>query len=126
MTNQEQEFIKVHHSIVDAVISIVANLFIIEVMNKNGCKVFQHKGVNVDINTDLLVLGLTVNLKDYFIEEFGEREGLNRAYGALKTMYFDAIDKKPMELSPEGREMLNVLLIAVVDDYLLDASSTIH
>ena len=123
--NKEQELITIHHSIVDAVMAIVANLFLIEQISHNGNKVFIHDGIKIDINERLIVLGLKINLKDCLIEEHGERDGLNRAYGALRSMYLES-NNKPIELTQEGREMLEVLFIGLVEDIQAEQTATIH
>ena len=124
MDNQ-QEVTAIHHSIVDSTITIIAGLFLIEQINKNSAKVFIHDGIKIDIVRDLIVLALKTVLKDRFIEDFGEREGLNRTYGVLKAMYFESNDK-PLELTQSGREMLESLFIELVIDIKAESSSTIH
>ncbi|OCG24710.1 hypothetical protein A9G11_03390 [Gilliamella sp. wkB108] len=123
--NYKQEVNAIHHSIVDSTMAIIAGLFLIEQINKNGAKVFIHDGIKIDIDRDLVVLGLKVSLKDCLIEDFGESEGLNRTYGLLKAMYFESNDK-PMELTQSGREMLESLFIDLVIDIKAESSSTIH
>lgn len=124
MDNQ-QEVTAIHHSIVDSTIAIIAGLFLIEQINKNGAKVFIHDGIKIDIDRDLIVLGLKTALKDCFIEDYGEHEGLNRTYGVLKVMYAESKDK-PMELTQPGREMLESLFIDLVEDIKAESSATIH
>lgn len=124
MDNQ-QEVTEIHHSIVDSTMAIIAGLFLIEQINKNGAKVFIHDGIKIDIDRDLVVLGLKTVLKDRFIEDFGEHEGLNRTYGVLKAMYFESNDK-PLELTQSGREMLESLFIDLVEDIKAESSATIH
>ncbi|WP_141670756.1 hypothetical protein, partial [Gilliamella sp. Choc3-5] len=75
--NNQQEVTAIHHSIVDSTMAIIAGLFLIEQINKNSAKVFIHDGIKIDIDKDLIVLGLKMNLKDSLIEDFGESDGLN-------------------------------------------------
>jgi hypothetical protein len=124
MDNQ-QEVIAIHHNIVDLTMAIIANLFLVEQINKNGAKVFIHDGITIDINKDLIVLGLKMNLKDFLIEDFGESDGLNRTYGLLKEMYSESNDK-PMALTQLGQEMLTSLFIDLAADIKAESSSTIH
>lgn len=124
MDNQ-QEVTAIHHSIVDSTLAIIACLFLIEQINKNGAKVFVHDEIKIDIDRDLIVLGLKTVLKDCFIEDFGEREGLNRTYGVLKAMYTE-INDKPIELTQSGREILESLFIDLVIVIESESSATIH
>lgn len=124
MDNQ-QEVTAIHHSIVDSTLAIIACLFLIEQINKNGAKVFVHDEIKIDIDRDLIVLGLKTVLKDCFIEDFGEREGLNRTYGVLKVMYTE-INDKPIELTQSGREILESLFIDLVIVIESESSATIH
>ncbi|OCG22311.1 hypothetical protein A9G22_07765 [Gilliamella sp. App2-1] len=124
MDNQ-QEVTAIHHSIVDSTMAIIAGLFLIEQINKNGAKVFIHDGIKIDIDKDLIVLGLKMNLKDSLIEDFGESDGLNRTYGLLKEMYSESNDK-PMALTQLGQEMLASLFIDLAEDIKAESSSTIH
>lgn len=73
----------------------------------------------------MIVLALKTVLKDRFIEDFGEHEGLNRTYGVLKVMYAESKDK-PMELTQSGRDFLISLFIDLVEDIKAESSSTIH
>lgn len=123
--NNQQEVTVIHHSIVDSTMAIIAGLFLIEQINKNGAKVFIHEGIKIDIDKDLIVLGLKVSLEECLIEDFGESEGLNRTYGVLKVMYTESKDK-PMELTQPGREMLESLFIDLVIDIKAESSATIH
>lgn len=116
---------EIHHKIVDSTMAIIAGLFLIEQINKNATKVFINDGINIDIDRDLIVLGLKTVLKDCFIEDFGEHEGLNRTYGMLKVMYTESKDK-PMELTQSGREMLESLFIDLVIDIKAESRATIH
>ena len=124
MDNQ-QEVTAIHHSIVDSTMAIIAGLFLIEQINKNGAKVFIHEGIKIDINKDLIVLGLKINLKQYLIENFGESEGLNRTYGVLKDMYTENEDK-PISLTPLGQELLSTLFIGLAEDIKAESNATIH
>ena len=123
--NNQREIAEIHHIIVNSTMAIIAGLFLIEQINKNGAKVFIHEEIKIDIDMDLIVLGLKTVLKDYFIEDFGEPEGLNRTYGVLKVMYTESKDK-PMELTQPGREMLESLFIDLVIDIKAESSATIH
>lgn len=123
--NNQQEVTAIHHSIVDSTMVIIAGLFLIEQINKNGAKVFIHEGIKIDIDKDLIVLGLKVSLEECLIEDFGESEGLNRTYGVLKVMYTESKDK-PMELTQPGREMLESLFIDLAIDIKAESSATIH
>ncbi|OCG31334.1 hypothetical protein A9G45_00450 [Gilliamella sp. HK2] len=123
--NNQQEVTAIHHSIVDSTMAIIAGLFLIEQINKNGAKVFIHDGIKIDIDKDLIVLGLKMNLKDSLIEDFGESDGLNRTYGLLKEMYSESNDK-PMALTQLGQEMLASLFIDLAEDIKAESSSTIH
>ena len=123
--NNQQEVTVIHHSIVDSTMAIIAGLFLIEQINKNGAKVFIHEEIKIDIDMDLIVLGLKVSLEECLIEDFGESEGLNRTYGVLKVMYTESKDK-PMELTQPGREMLESLFIDLVIDIKAESSATIH
>ena len=60
--NNNNKIIAIHHIIVDSTMAIVASLFLIEQINKNDSQVFVHEGVKIDINKDLIVLGLNINL----------------------------------------------------------------
>lgn len=123
--SNQREITEIHHSIVDSTMAIIAGLFLIEQINKNGEKVFIHEEIKIDIDRDLVELGLKVNLKDCFIDDFGEREGLNRTYGVLKVIYTESNDK-PIELTQSGREMLESLFIDFVIDIKSESSATIH
>jgi hypothetical protein len=123
--NNQQEVTAIHHSIVDSTMAIIAGLFLIEQINKNGAKVFIHDGIKIDIDKDLIVLGLKMNLKDSLIEDFGESDGLNRTYGLLKKMYAES-DNKPMALTQFGQEMFASLFIDLAEDIKSESSSTIH
>ncbi|OCG76876.1 hypothetical protein A9G42_06080 [Gilliamella sp. Nev6-6] len=123
--NNQQEVTAIHHSIVDSTMVIIAGLFLIEQINKSGAKVFIHDGIKIDIDKDLIVLGLKMNLKDSLIEDFGESDGLNRTYGLLKEMYSESNDK-PMALTQLGQEMLASLFIDLAEDIKAESSSTIH
>ena len=124
MDNQ-QEVTAIHHSIVDSIMAIIAGLFLIEQINKNGAKVFIHEGIKIDIDKDLIVLGLKVSLEECLIEDFGESEGLNRTYGLLKKMYAES-DDKPMALTQFGQELLSTLFIDLVEDIKAESNGTIH
>lgn len=123
--NNNQKITAIHHIIVDSVMAIVASLFLIEQINKNDSQVFIHEGVKIDINKDLIVLGLKINLKQYLIENFGESEGLNRTYGVLKDMYTENEDK-PISLTPLGQELLSTLFIGLAEDIKAESNATIH
>ena len=124
MDNQ-QEVTAIHHSIVDSTMAIIAGLFLIEQINKNGAKVFIHEGIKIDIDKDLIVLGLKVSLEESLIEDFGESEGLNRTYGMLKDMYTESADK-PISLTPFGQKLLSTLFIDLVEDIKAESNGTIH
>jgi hypothetical protein len=124
MDNQ-QEVTAIHHSIVDSTMAIIAGLFLIEQINKNGAKVFIHEGIKIDIDKDLIVLRLKVSLEECLIEDFGESEGLNRTYGLLKKMYAES-DDKPMTLTQFGQEMLATLFIDLAEDIKAESSAIIH
>ena len=123
--NNQQKVTAIHHIIVDSVMAIVASLFLIEQINKNDSQVFIHEGTKIDINKDLIVLGLKINLKQYLVENFGESEGLNRTYGALKDMYTESADK-PISLTPLGQELLSTLFIGLVEDIKAESNATVH
>ncbi|MWP61514.1 hypothetical protein [Gilliamella sp. Pas-s25] len=122
MDNQ-QEVTAIHHSIVDSTMAIIAGLFLIEQINKNGAKVFIHEDIKID--KDLIVLGLKVSLEECLIEDFGESEGLNRTYGLLKKMYAES-DDKPMALTQFGQEMLATLFIDLAEDIKAESNAIIH
>ena len=124
MDNQ-QRITAIHHIIVDSTMAIVAGLFLIEQINKNDSQVFIHEGTKIDINKDLIVLGLDINLKQCLIEDFGEKDGLNRTYGMLKDMYTESADK-PIALTPLGQELLSTLFIDLVEDIKAESNGTIH
>ena len=124
MDNQ-QEVTAIHHSIVDSTMAIIAGLFLIELINKNDSQVFIHEGTKIDINKDLIVLGLKINLKQNLIEHFGESEGLNRTYGMLKDMYIESTDA-PLALTSLGQELLSTLFIDLVEDIKAESNGTIH
>ena len=123
--NNQQKVTAIHHIIVDSTMAIVASLFLIEQINKNDSQVFVHDGVKIDINKDLIVLGLDINLKQCLIEDFGEKEGLNRTYGMLKDMYTES-DDKPISLTPFGEELLSSLFIDLAEDIKAESNATIH
>lgn len=123
--NNQQKVTAIHHIIVDSTMAIVASLFLIEQINKNDSQVFVHEGVKIDINKDLIVLGLDINLKQCLIEDFGEKEGLNRTYGMLKDMYTES-DDKPISLTPFGQELLSSLFIDLAEDIKAESNGTIH
>ena len=123
--NNQQKVTAIHHIIVDSTMAIIASLFLIEQINKNDSQVFVHEGIKIDINKDLIVLGLKINLKQYLIENFGESEGLNRTYGVLKDMYTENEDK-PMSLTPFGQELLSTLFIGLAEDIKAESNATIH
>ena len=124
MDNQ-QRITAIHHIIVDSTMAIVAGLFLIEQINKNDSQVFIHEGTKIDINKDLIVLGLDINLKQCLIEDFGEKEGLNRTYGMLKDMYIESTDA-PLVLTSLGQELLSTLFIDLVEDIKAESNGTIH
>ena len=124
MDNQ-QRITAIHHIIVDSTMAIVASLFLIEQINKNDSQVFIHEGTKIDINKDLIVLGLDINLKQCLIEDFGEKEGLNRTYGMLKDMYIESTDA-PLALTSFGQELLSTLFIDLVEDIKAESNGTIH
>ena len=70
--NNNNKITAIHHIIVDSTMAIVASLFLIEQINKNDSQVFVHKGTKIDINKDLIILGLNINLKQYLIEDFAK------------------------------------------------------
>ena len=123
--NNNNKITAIHHIIVDSVMAIVASLFLIEQINKNDSQVFIHEGTKIDINKDLIVLGLKINLKQYLIENFGESEGLNRTYGMLKDMYTESADK-PISLTPFGQKLLSTLFIGLVEDIKAESNATVH
>ena len=123
--NNQQKVTAIHHIIVDSTMAIVASLFLIEQINKNDSQVFVHEGVKIDINKDLIVLGLDINLKQCLIEDFGEKEGLNRTYGMLKDMYTES-DDKPISLTPFGQELLSSLFIDLAEDIKAESNAIIH
>ena len=123
--NNQQKVTAIHHIIVDSTMAIVASLFLIEQINKNDSQVFVHEGVKIDINKDLIVLGLDINLKQCLIEDFGEKEGLNRTYGMLKDMYTES-DDKPISLTPLGQELLSTLFIGLAEDIKAESNAKIH
>ena len=123
--NNNQKITAIHHIIVDSTMAIIASLFLIEQINKNDSQVFIHEGIKIDINKDLIVLGLKINLKQYLIENFGESEGLNRTYGVLKDMYTENEDK-PISLTPLGQELLSTLFIGLAEDIKAESNATIH
>lgn len=115
----DQELITIHHCIVDSVMRIVANLALIDQMNKTGRKVFIHNNITIELNADLIVLGLKTNLKDFLIDEHGEKEGLARCYTILKDMYIED-GTNPIRLSMTGHELIDTLFISVVEDFQAD------
>lgn len=123
--NNQQKVTAIHHIIVDSTMAIVASLFLIEQINKNDSQVFVHEGIKIDINKDLIVLGLDINLKQCLIEDFGEKEGLNRTYGMLKDMYTESEDK-PISLTPFGQELLSSLFIDLAENIKAESNGTIH
>lgn len=123
--NNNNKITAIHHIIVDSTMAIVASLFLIEQINKNDSQVFIHEGTKIDINKDLIVLGLDINLKQCLIEDFGEKEGLNRTYGMLKDMYTESADK-PISLTLFGQELLSTLFIDLVEDIKAESNGTIH
>lgn len=123
--NNNQKITAIHHIIVDSTMAIIASLFLIEQINKNDSQVFVHEGIKIDINKDLIALGLKINLKQYLIENFGESEGLNRTYGVLKDMYTENEDK-PISLTPLGQELLSTLFIGLAEDIKAESNATIH
>ena len=123
--NNQQKVTAIHHIIVDSTMAIIASLFLIEQINKNDSQVFIHEGTKIDINKDLIVLGLKINLKQYLIENFGESEGLNRTYGVLKDMYTENEDK-PISLTPLGQELLSTLFIGLAEDIKAESNATVH
>ena len=123
--NNNQKITAIHHIIVDSTMAIVAGLFLIEQINKNDSQVFIHEGIKIDINKDLIVLGLNINLKQCLIEDFGESEGLNRTYGMLKDMYTESEDK-PISLTPFGQELLSSLFIDLAENIKAESNGTIH
>ena len=123
--NNNNKITAIHHIIVDSTMAIVASLFLIEQINKNDSQVFIHEGTKIDINKDLIVLGLKINLKQYLIENFGESEGLNRTYGVLKDMYTENEDK-PISLTPLGQKLLSTLFIGLAEDIKAESNGTIH
>ena len=123
--NNNNKITAIHHIIVDSTMAIVASLFLIEQINKNDSQVFIHEGTKIDINKDLIVLGLDINLKQNLIELFGESEGLNRTYGMLKDMYTESADK-PISLTPYGQELLSTLFIDLAEDIKAESNGTIH
>ena len=123
--NNNNKITAIHHIIVDSTMAIVASLFLIEQINKNDSQVFVHEGVKIDINKDLIVLGLDINLKQCLIEDFGEKEGLNRTYGMLKDMYIESTDA-PLALTSLGQELLSTLFIDLVEDIKAESNGTIH
>ena len=124
MDNQ-QRVTAIHHIIVDSTMAIVAGLFLIEQINKNDSQVFIHEGIKIDINKDLIVLGLNINLKQCLIEDFGEIEGLNRTYGMLKDMYTESADE-PISLTLFGQELLSSLFIDLAEDIKAESNATVH
>ena len=123
--SNNQKITAIHYVIVDSIMAIVASLFLIEQINKNDSQVFIHEGTKIDINKDLIVLGLDINLKQCLIEDFGEKEGLNRTYGALKDMYTENADK-PISLTPFGQKLLSTLFIGLVEDIKAESNATVH
>ena len=123
--NNNNKITAIHHIIVDSTMAIVASLFLIEQINKNDSQVFVHEGVKIDINKDLIVLGLDINLKQCLIEDFGEKEGLNRTYGMLKDMYIESTEA-PLALTSLGQELLSTLFIDLVEDIKAESNGTIH
>lgn len=126
--NKEQELMTIHHCIVDSVMRIVANLAIVDQINKTGRKAFIHDNIVIELNADLIVLGLKTNLKDFLIEEHGEREGLAKCYTILKDMYIED-ETNPIELSKTGHELIDTLFISVVENFQADnqaQSRTLH
>ena len=83
------------------------------------------RSTKIDINKDLIVLGLNINLKQCLIEDFGESEGLNRTYGMLKDMYTKSADK-PISLTPLGQKLLSTLFIGLTKDIKTEYNATIH
>ncbi len=123
--NNNNKITAIHHIIVDSVMAIVASLFLIEQINKNDSQVFIHEGTKIDINKDLIVLGLKINLKQCLIEDFGEKDGLNRTYGMLKDMYIESTDA-PLALTSLGQELLSTLFIGLVEDIKAESNATVH
>ena len=123
--NNNNKITAIHHIIVDSTMAIVASLFLIEQINKNDSQVFIHEGTKIDINKDLIVLGLDINLKQCLIEDFGEKEGLNRTYGMLKDMYIESTDA-PLALTSLGQKLLSTLFIDLVEDIKAESNGTIH
>ena len=123
--SNNQKITAIHYVIVDSIMAILASLFLIEQINKNDSQVFVHKGTKIDINKDLIVLGLNINLKQCLIEDFGESEGLNRTYGMLKDMYTESADK-PISLTPLGQKLLSTLFIGLTKDIKTEYNATIH
>ncbi|WP_392564724.1 hypothetical protein RHO13_04770 [Orbus wheelerorum] len=128
MISNEQELITIHHGIVDSIMRIVANLALLDQINKTGRKVFIHNNIVVEINADLIVMGLRVNLKEFLIEEHGEQEGLARCYTILKEMYIES-GNNPIALTKTGHDLIDTLFISVVEDYQADSQAhakTLH
>lgn len=126
MTEKEQaQLLKLHHIIVDSTMGIVASLYLTEILKRNGSMVFIHNNVTLNLDANLIVIGLNMNLKDYLIEDYGESDGLNRTYGCLRSMYTES-EGKPTEISESGREFINGFLIALLDDYKQLDNAQLH
>lgn len=118
----EKELIFIHHGIVDSTIRIVANLFLLDQIDKNGRKVFIHNNIAIELNAELISQALDMNIKKLIIDTHGEREGLNKAYILFKSMYQEVNDE-PIELTKYGHEMLEMIFIEVINNCEAAANS---
>lgn len=118
MNNEEKELIKTNHKIVDSLIEIVAHLALNNQIKKTGGAFFIHKNVKMEIDIGLIVAGIKFNLKDFMIEESGEKEGLDRCYNILNLLHITDGAGSRM-LSKEGLGLIDALFTSVAEDFLL-------
>lgn len=103
-------------------------LYNIELVKKTGSNYFTHNGINMELNAEVISIGLKVNVRDYFINGYGLTEGIDRAYHILKSMYAENTGEAGLSdsLTDWGRDLLNTLLTDACEELKANDSETFH
>lgn len=106
----------IHHNIVDMKMRIIAQLYLLTLLTKNGSSFFIHNNICLELNLNLIVKALEANIKKICIENWGEKDGLNKSYILLNDMY-NEINGEAKELTEYGYELLNLIFIKVINRF---------
>ncbi|MDF7670123.1 hypothetical protein PT276_02700 [Orbaceae bacterium ESL0721] len=113
MFNLEEELLTYNHGVVDGMISIISYLFLTEQIRKNSDAVFIHNHLIFPLSELVIISALKINIKNQFIKQLGEKEGLVRAYKIFRVIYQHGTHA--MELTAQGLTLLEKLFIRLTE-----------